>query len=186
LQCGRQFRAGPLEFGAMREGKRPQSGAASRREPDPDFAFIIGARTPRDRSRALQPVYQLDGAVMLEEKARCDLANGRLDILRKALHGEQELVLLRLDAMLLRGVFAEMEKSPDLAAEFGELAVLLAAEILGCPHIYIVLRYNCWRRDSRIRFPLKSRAQRAPRQGAVGAGKEKGTAPWRPRLSNDA
>ena len=79
---------------------------------------------------------------MLNKKARRDFANRRLYVIRKTVHGEQELMLLRLDAVVPRGGLAEMQKSADLAAELGEFAILLAAEILAGLHIYIVARYK--------------------------------------------
>ena len=55
-----------------------------------------------------------------------DLANRRLYALGKPVHGEQQLMLLRLDAVFFRGRFTEMKELPDLAAELGQIAIFLA------------------------------------------------------------
>ena len=41
------------------------------------------------------------------------------------MYGKQQLMLLRLKAMLFRRGFAEMKELPDLPAELGQVAVLL-------------------------------------------------------------
>jgi hypothetical protein len=43
---------------------------------------------------------------------------------------QQELVLLRLDAMCFRRRVAEMEKSPDLPSELGWIAILFEGKVL--------------------------------------------------------
>ena len=50
-----------------------------------------------------------------------------LDALRQAVHGKQQLMLLRLDAVFLCSGFAEMEEPPDLPAELGQIAILVAS-----------------------------------------------------------
>ncbi len=132
----------------MRQGQLTQCRAARGCQANPDLAFIDRAGTAYDGAGVLQAVDQFDGAVMLNVEARGDLANSGLDVLRKPMYRQQELMLLRLDAVFLGGGFAEVEKSPDLPAELGEFAVLFAAEVaagvLSCPHSYIVSRYK-WR-----------------------------------------
>ena len=55
----------------------------------------------------------------------------------QALHGKQQLMLLRFDSMFFRSRLAEMKESPDLPAELRQIAIL----ILGlsrppCPQLY--------------------------------------------------
>ena len=76
--------------------------------------------------RLLQPVDQFDRAVMLDEQPGGNLPNGRLDAFGKAVHRQQQLMLLRLDAVFFGGGLAEVEKAPDLPAELGQIAVLIA------------------------------------------------------------
>jgi len=60
---------------------------------------------------------------------------------RKALDGKQQLMLLRLDVMLLCGGFTEMKELPDLPPELSQIAVLIGGKVAITVHIYIVTRY---------------------------------------------
>jgi hypothetical protein len=62
--------------------------------------------------------------MMLNEKTRGDLPDGRLHAFRKAMHRQQQLMLLRLNLVLLSGSFAEVQKSSYLLAEFRQIAIL--------------------------------------------------------------
>jgi hypothetical protein len=74
---------------------------------------------PRNRPSILQPINQLDRAVMLNEKAGGDLSDRGLDVLRQAVNRQQELMLLRLQAAFLSRDFTKMKELPDLPPEFG-------------------------------------------------------------------
>ena len=50
-------------------------------------------------------------------------------------------MLLRLDAMVLRGCFAEMKELANLPPELRQVAILFPGKIL---HKYIVSRYYLW------------------------------------------
>jgi len=63
--------------------------------------------------------------VVLNEEARSDLSYGGVNAFRQPLHGEEQLVLLRLQAVLGSGGFAEVKKAADLAAKFGQASILL-------------------------------------------------------------
>jgi len=125
LERPRQFRAGPFQFGAMCQGEFAQNRAAGRRQPDPYFAFILSSGTPLDSPGLFQPVDQFHRTVMLDEQPRCDLPNRRAGAFRQSVHGQQQLVLLRLQAVLLCGRLAEVKKPADLPAEFGQIAILI-------------------------------------------------------------
>jgi hypothetical protein len=103
----------------MRQGEFTQDGAARWRQPNPDLAFILIGGTPLDGAGLLQPVYQLYGAVVVNEQSRGNLSNRRFDVFRQAMHRKQQLMLLRLNAVFFRGHFAEMKKPPDLPPELG-------------------------------------------------------------------
>ena len=141
MQGPRQFRTRAFQLRPVRDCKPAQDRAAGRRQPDPHFAFVLDARSPRDCARDLEAVYQLDGAVMLDEKSCCNFANRGLHALGKALDGQQQLMLLRLDVMLLGDGFAEMQELPDLPPELGQIAVLVWRKVTVMVHIYIVTRY---------------------------------------------
>jgi hypothetical protein len=73
----------------------------------------------------LQPVYEFYGAVMLDEHSRRNLSNRWVCSLGKAMHREQKLVLLGLDAMFLRLQFAEMNEASDLSAELRQITIFI-------------------------------------------------------------
>ena len=60
--------------------------------------------------------------------------------LGKAMHREQKLVLLRLDAMFLRLQFAEMNEASDLAAELRQITIFIDRKKGACIHNCIVSR----------------------------------------------
>jgi hypothetical protein len=71
-----------------------------------------------------QPVHQFNRAVMANQHARGEFANGGLHAIRQAFDGQQKLVLLRLDSAGARLVFAEPQKAADLKAELGQVLKL--------------------------------------------------------------
>ena len=122
-----------------------QDRAAGPGQADPDLALVPGAGMPGDRACLLQPVYQLHGAVMLDEKALRDLPNRGLHAFRQPVDNQQELMLLRLNSMFPRRSLAEEKELPDLPAELGQIAILAGGEIGSGSHGYIVSRHK-WRR----------------------------------------
>ena len=142
IQSSRQLGTGPFQFRPVRQCQPPQDRAANRSQPDKDFALVFDARNSRDRAGSLETVYQFDRAVVLDKQPGGDLPDGGFHTLGQALHGEQQLMLMRLDVMLLRGSFAEMKELPDLPPELGQIAVLIGGKIAVTRHIYIVSRYK--------------------------------------------
>jgi len=124
----------------MREGEIAQNGASGGCEPDPDFALVFGTVHSGDSATCFEPVHQLNCAVMLQEQARGDFADGRFHIFGKPVHGKEQLVLLRLDLAFARDGFADRKELANLAAKFSQIAVLLDGKI--SVHIYIVTRYK--------------------------------------------
>jgi hypothetical protein len=118
-----QAGTGRFEFDPVSHGETPQDSAAFGSEADPDFATVLLAGMAFDQAGMLHPVHQLDRAVMLDEQPRCDFADSRVGILRQAVDGEQSLMLLRLDAVFLRGGLAEMQEASDLAPKLGKIAI---------------------------------------------------------------
>lgn len=125
IQGPGEFRTASLQLVAVRHGEFPKQCPAGGGEPDPDFPFVLRAWSPEDRAAVLQAVYKLDSAVMLNKQAAGQFANGGLHALGESANSEQELMLLGFEAVLFGGGFTEMEEAPDLAPEFGEVAVLL-------------------------------------------------------------
>jgi len=108
----------------MFNGQLPQSRAATCRQAYPDLAPVFRPGCPLDGAGLFQAVHEFDGAVVLNEHSRGKLANGWFDAFRQAVHAKQQLVLLRLDTVPPCNRFAEMQKTPDLTPELGEVAIL--------------------------------------------------------------
>jgi hypothetical protein len=62
--------------------------------------------------------------VVLHAEALGDGADGRAHALGQAAYGEQQLVLLRFDAGVARGLLAEGDELSDLVAEGGQGTVV--------------------------------------------------------------
>jgi hypothetical protein len=125
----------------VRQCQPTQDRAAGRSQPDPDLTLVFSASNSGDCAGDLKPVHQFDGAVMLDEEPCGNFPNRGPYTLRKALHGKQQLMLLRLDVMLLCGGFTEMKELPDLPPELGQIAVLIGGKVAIIGHEYIVTRY---------------------------------------------
>jgi hypothetical protein len=85
---------------------------------------------------------------MLYLQALGQLADGRPGIVGEASQSQQQLVLLRLQAVLAGRFRAELQEAANLVAEFRQRAVFGWGEING--HIYIVERYNYRGADTRV------------------------------------
>lgn len=138
----------------MREGEFTQGRAAGRGEANPDFALIVLARAAGYGTGLFQAVDQFHRAVMLDEEAGSEFADGGIDIIGKAVEGEHELVLLRLNAVFLSGHVAEVKEAANLSSEFRKVAILTGGEIVLGGHICIVPRYK-YRAISGRRFGLQ-------------------------------
>ena len=124
MQRSRQLRTGSFQFGAVLKSELTQHGAACRSEAHPHLALIVRAWPPHDRPGSLEPVDQFDSAVMLNEQSGGNLSNRRPDAIGEALHRQQQLMLLWLDAVLFCSEFAEVKELSDLPPELGQIAVL--------------------------------------------------------------
>jgi hypothetical protein len=142
IQCPRQLGPGAFEFRPVSQCQPAQGRTASRGQSNPDFTFVVGARASRDCACNFKPVHQFHSAVMLDEKARGNLPNSGLYAFRKTVHGQQQLMLVRFDAMLLCSCLAEMKELADLPPKLGEIAILIRRKVSVTVHIYIVTRYK--------------------------------------------
>jgi hypothetical protein len=86
---------------------------------------VDGAAPAAHEAALLEAVDELDGAVVLEHQALGQLAH-RGDLVAEAPHREQQLVLLRLEARLARGVFREREEVAQPVTELGQRGVVEA------------------------------------------------------------
>ena len=74
----------------------------------------------RDQTRGLASIAELDNGVMAQTKTLSRIANRRSHFVGGSSDLEQELMLLRLKAALVRCCLTELEKQAELVAEFGE------------------------------------------------------------------
>lgn len=102
-----------------------------------DGARVSGIGGAADGTAALQAIDQFDGAVMLQKQAAGQFADRGRRSLRQALDGEQQLVLLRLQAGGAGLIFTELQELPQLVAELRESAVARCVEaVLFIHHLY--------------------------------------------------
>lgn len=104
----------------MRQGKSGKQPLTLRGHLDENLARIEVAATPYRESPRNQAVHQLHGAVMADLQALGEHPDGGSLALGQSFDGEQELVLVGLDAGGPRLVFAEHEEAADLVAKLGE------------------------------------------------------------------
>ena len=64
------------------------------------------------------------------------------------MHSQQQLVLLRLNPVLLRGYVAKMQKLSDLSAKLRQIAISIWGQIADGFHKCIVTRYNIYQAHS--------------------------------------
>src|SRR6185295_18408635 len=100
---------------------------AASRERDPDKAAILHRPYPPNEAATLHPVDELDDAVMGDLQPLRDVADGRIAG-GQALHGEEQLVLLRLEAGLACRLLAEMKEPPELVSEVGKRPIFADVE----------------------------------------------------------
>ena len=108
----------------MKEGELTEQRRAGSRELEEHLATVFGAPLAPNQSALLEFVHEAHGRVVLDAKPLGDVSNRWPRIPRKSLYGEQELVLLRLDAVAARRSFAEREELSDLVAKRGERAIV--------------------------------------------------------------
>jgi hypothetical protein len=110
------------------------------------LAPVLLAPGARDQAFLCQPVHQFDGAVVLDLEPFGEVGNTRLLVIRFALDGQQELMVLWFDSRLVGRCLAEAKETPDLIAKIGQRLVIGEFDALQVCHSraeydYIVLRY---------------------------------------------
>ncbi len=120
-----QLRSGVFQFSPVGQHELPEDRTSDIGQPQKDLAFVFDTRGSRDCASHLKAVHQFNRAVVLNEKSGSDFTNRGLDALGKSVYGKQQLVLLRLDLVLSCDRFAGMEELPDLAAELGQILILI-------------------------------------------------------------
>lgn len=122
------------------ERKAAQEGRSLTGEAEQNFPAIGASVFTADSAVLGEAVHELDSAVMPDPEALGQLADGGSRCFGEAFQRKKELMLLRLQAVLVGGFRAELEVAADLVAKFGQSAVFREGEI--GRHTYIVARYK--------------------------------------------
>ena len=81
------------------------------------FTAVFGTADSLNETSLCQPVYQLDGTVVMELEALSQICDrGAVPI--RTLHGEHQLMMLRFKSGLAGRFFAEVEETANLVTEF--------------------------------------------------------------------
>jgi hypothetical protein len=100
--------ASRAKFRTMGERKVTQSLFAPFCERQQDLAMVRAMASSAQKTFHLEAAGEFGGAVMLELEAFGESADGREPAQRKALDGEERLMLLRFEAGGARGLLAEV------------------------------------------------------------------------------
>lgn len=133
----------------MRDRQLPERAASGGRELHQNLTPVHLSWNARNRALVLEPFHQFHSAVMLDKHARREFANGRPHALGQAVDRQQELMLLRLHAVLPGRQFTEMQKPADLAAKFSQIPVLIARQVI-FHDLYRITIQNCPNGDRRV------------------------------------
>jgi len=105
-------------------GEPAQPVFTARSQMQQNLASVLFAVLPRHCSLFFKPVNQLHCAVMTQAQPVRNRCHRRSRALRQPPDREQKLVLLRLQAVRPRSLFAKVQKLPDPEAKLGQLAVV--------------------------------------------------------------
>ena len=108
----------------MREGKLPEDARARPSEMHDYLPPVVRSAAARYVAVIFQAIHQFHHAVMFELQSPGQLAYGGLHVFGQAFDGEQQLMLLRLQAVPPGLLLAEMQVEPDLVTELGQRAIL--------------------------------------------------------------
>ena len=82
-----------------------------------DLSAIVGSPQSAQEPSFGESVNQFHSAVMLKLHSFRQHTDGRFDAIGKTSNRQQQLVLLRFDARLARGIFAETQEASYLIAQ---------------------------------------------------------------------
>jgi hypothetical protein len=98
-------------------------------DPGMNLAAVGGTGLSPDEAAVAQPIDQFDGCVVSKLHSFRQHANRGRNFGSQTLYGEQQLMLLAVQAILPGSLFTECEKFSDLIAEFCERAVILRIHV---------------------------------------------------------
>jgi hypothetical protein len=130
-----QQRAGVPKHSLVSGGEPQDRIRALGSQPDPNLATVAIAAYPFHQPPLHQSIGQTNGAVMPDQQMRGDFSYG--GTMRATMQAgkrpdrQQELVLLRLEALRPGRLFAEMEEATDLKPEIGESSIVRIRQVGG-------------------------------------------------------
>ena len=119
-QRSNELRSEVVKLRFMVDGETFELFPSSGRELKNDTSAVRPSLLARDQTRGLASIAELDNRVMAQTKTLSRIANRGRQFVGGASDLEEELMLLRLKATLLRRCLTEVEKQAELVAKFGE------------------------------------------------------------------
>lgn len=104
----------------MRDGEAPQQLFSPGAQMDQHLPAILGICLAFNKTARHHAVDQFDGGVMANLETPRDLADGRRKRYREAFHGQQKLMLMRLQSMGPGGLLRVMEETPNVMTKVGQ------------------------------------------------------------------
>jgi hypothetical protein len=147
LECADKLRSKLAELVRVmvREGIEDEAALAG--DDEQDAAAVLGVFGAAEQALGDGSIDQLDDAVVAQAKTLGGIGDGGGGCLGGRGYLEEQLMLLRVETCLGRGVLAEVEKGAEVGAELceslqemGPVAMRRFGLIV---HIYIVSRYIC-------------------------------------------
>ncbi len=126
-------RKGP-QLLAMMQRQLLQNALSPGRQFHMHFAAVFDAADSLNETSLCQPVYELDGTVVLELKALGQICDGWCSPIAGSLHGEHKLMMLRLKSGLAGRFLAEAQETADLVTELRQGLVVGGFEIVDAGH----------------------------------------------------
>lgn len=118
----------------MVQCKMPQNPLALRREFHAHLSPVLVSAGFLDETTLHEPVYQFDGAMVLELKTLSEICDARACVRARTLHGKHQLMVLRLQSHPPGRILAEAQETADLVTEFRQGLVIRGLQHLGISH----------------------------------------------------
>src|SRR5262245_54994220 len=117
LQDGDELRTSRAELIEVVQGEFAQDLFPVARQLEQHLSLVVARPQTDDQAPLVGAIVQFTGALVARMHSFCERTDRRLSTGRQPFYGEQQLMLLRLDAGGPRRCFAEAEKAADLIAE---------------------------------------------------------------------
>jgi len=137
-ESGQKNRPGGSEFFPVNGSQTAQKLFTTCSDPRMHLTSIGFTGLSFDIAPITQSIHEFNRRMVPEPHPLRQNTNGWCQFRRKPLNGEQQLVLLAVQAIFLCSLFAECEKVSDLIAEFCESLIFLRIHL---KQLYIALRY---------------------------------------------